>query len=95
MDAVRTVQQLQALIDAASDDGGDLGRAAGWYAEELFAAWSAARAEANVAYERWCEAPGSDGYATFRAAEDRADAAEDALARCVTGGRALPVPAAM
>jgi hypothetical protein len=48
--------------------------------DELFALWSAARAEANLAYEAWCGAPGSDGYAVYRAAEDRADAAELALA---------------
>jgi hypothetical protein len=45
-----------------------------------FTIWSAARAEANLAYEAWCEAPGSDAYAVYRAAEDRADAAEQALA---------------
>jgi hypothetical protein len=45
-----------------------------------FAIWSAARAEANLAYEAWCESPGPDAYAVYRAAEDRADAAEQALA---------------
>jgi hypothetical protein len=45
----------------------------------LFAIWSAARAEANLAYEAWCESPGSNAYAVYRAAEDRADAAEQAL----------------
>ena len=48
--------------------------------DELFAIWSAARAEANVAYEAWCHAGGCDAYAVYRAAEDRADAAELALA---------------
>ncbi len=47
--------------------------------DELFAIWSAARAEANLAYEAWCERPGLDSYAVYRAAEDRADAAEQAL----------------
>jgi hypothetical protein len=46
---------------------------------EHFAIWSAARAEANIAYEAWCELPGLDSYAVYRAAEDRADAAERAL----------------
>jgi hypothetical protein len=55
----------------------------------LFTIWSAARAEANLAYEAWCESPGSDAYAVYRAAEDRADAAEQALA-----GSALPLVAA-
>jgi hypothetical protein len=47
---------------------------------ELFVAWSAARADANLALDAWESQPGSDAYAVFRAAEDRADAAEDALA---------------
>jgi hypothetical protein len=41
--------------------------------------WSAARAEANIAYDAWCAAPGRVAYAVYRAAEDRADAAEVAL----------------
>lgn len=48
--------------------------------DELFALWSAARAEANFAYEAWCSDPGNDAYAVYRAAEDRADAAEQQLA---------------
>ncbi len=47
--------------------------------DELFVLWSAARAEANMAYDAWCEAPGRMTYAVYRAAEDRADAAEVAL----------------
>jgi hypothetical protein len=47
--------------------------------DQDFAIWSAARAEANLAYDTWCAAPGRDSYAVYRAAEDRADAAEDAL----------------
>lgn len=49
--------------------------------DALFTIWSAARAEANLAYEAWCEIPGTDAYTVYRAAEDRADAAEQALAR--------------
>jgi len=47
--------------------------------DELFVVWSAARAEANLAYDAWCAAPGGEGYAIYRAAEDRADAAEATL----------------
>jgi hypothetical protein len=47
--------------------------------DELFTVWSAARAEANLAYTAWCDAPGSDAYIVYRAAEDRADAAEQTL----------------
>jgi hypothetical protein len=48
--------------------------------DRVFTVWSAARAEANLAYEAWCDAPGTDAYIVYRAAEDRADAAEHALA---------------
>ena len=47
--------------------------------DELFVLWSAARAEANLAYDDWCGDPGRDAYLVYRAAEDRADAAEIAL----------------
>ena len=49
--------------------------------DELFVVWSAARAEANMAYDAWCDEPGRLSYAVYRAAEDRADAAEVALVR--------------
>jgi hypothetical protein len=48
--------------------------------DEHFAIWGAARAEANLAYRAWCDVSGSVAYAVYRAAEDRADAAEQALA---------------
>jgi hypothetical protein len=51
--------------------------------DELFTVWSAARAEANLAYTAWCDAPGSDAYVVYRAAEDRADAAEHTLETAV------------
>ena len=57
--------------------------------DELFVIWSAARAEANMAYDAWCADPGRMTYAVYRAAEDRADAAEVAL-----GERAVPALAA-
>jgi hypothetical protein len=47
--------------------------------DQRFAIWSAARAEANLAYDAWCLQPGREAYAVYRAAEDRADAAEDTL----------------
>jgi hypothetical protein len=48
--------------------------------DQVFTVWSAARAEANLAYAAWCEVPGTDAYIVYRAAEDRSDAAEHALA---------------
>jgi len=47
--------------------------------DELFVIWSAARAEANLALDAWRERPGREAYLVYRAAEDRADAAEQAL----------------
>jgi hypothetical protein len=48
--------------------------------EEVYVLWSAARAEANLAYDAWCELPCTDAYFVYRAAEDRSDAAETELA---------------
>ena len=55
--------------------------------DQLFVLWSAARAEANIAYDAWREEPGRTSYAVYRAAEDRADAAEIAL----SGAAAAPL----
>jgi hypothetical protein len=48
--------------------------------DELYTLWAVATAEANLAFDAWREAPGSSSYAVFLAAEDRASAAQDALA---------------
>ena len=72
-----TTQQLHDLLEAvpdtreivvvhSADDG-------------LLAAWRAAHEEASLALAAWCDVPGADAFATFRAAQDRADAAQDAL----------------
>ena len=58
---------------------------------ELFAVWCAARAEANEAFAAWRRRPGREAYAVYRAAEDRADAAEEAL---VAGSRQPALAAA-
>lgn len=49
--------------------------------DELFAAWSVATAEANLAYDAWQREPGVSAYTAFVAADDRAAAAQDALHR--------------
>ena len=43
-------------------------------------AWRDACEEAAEAFERWSAAPGEGAYAAYRAAQDREDAAQDALA---------------
>jgi acyl-CoA reductase-like NAD-dependent aldehyde dehydrogenase len=51
--------------------------------EELSFVRREAQAEANIAYEDWRLRPGGEAYAVYRAAQDRADAAQDELARWV------------
>jgi acyl-CoA reductase-like NAD-dependent aldehyde dehydrogenase len=47
---------------------------------EIRAGWEAAREEAQSALDAWRAAPGTTTYAVYRAAADRADAAQDELA---------------
>jgi hypothetical protein len=58
-------------------------RAAGklaWVRDEVRVAWRAAHDDAADAYRTWRDAPGPVTYAAYRAAQDRADAAQDTLA---------------
>ncbi len=48
--------------------------------EELSSARRTAQAEADRAYRRWTRTPNEETYAAYRAAQDRADAAQDQLA---------------
>ena len=50
--------------------------------EELSFVRREAQAEANLAYEAWRSDVSSDAYAAYRAAQDRADVAQDQLAEC-------------
>lgn len=49
-------------------------------AERLWWAWDEAQGAAELAYWDWTHAGGRDAYFAYRAAQDRADAAQDALA---------------
>lgn len=51
----------------------------------LRAAWDEARCEARSRYDEWHGNGGGDAYFVFRAAQDRADAAQDALAHIAYG----------
>jgi hypothetical protein len=51
-----------------------------WILDELHYVRREAQTDAQLAYEAWCRSPGRDGYAVYRAAQDRADAAQDQLA---------------
>lgn len=50
-----------------------------------------AQAAANAAYEEWSRRLTSDTYAVFRAAQDRADAAQDRLAAFARSTKTTPV----
>lgn len=47
--------------------------------DRLAAARRQAQKEADEAYAAWCRFPGADSYAVYRAVQDRADEAQDAL----------------
>lgn len=51
-----------------------------WFADELWYAWRTAQEDAVAAYHAWRESPGSIEYTVYRAAQDRADQAQDVLA---------------
>jgi hypothetical protein len=53
---------------------------ASWLDDELAFAWRSAQDEAVAAYDAWRELPGQIAYAVYRAAQDRADQAQDVLA---------------
>jgi hypothetical protein len=48
-------------------------------------AWQEAQWEACRTYKRWGGQNGRNAYPVYRAAQDRADAAQDALAHCSLG----------
>jgi len=51
-----------------------------WIRDELALVWQAAHFDARAAYRAWCTSPGTEAYAVYRAAQDRADRAQDELA---------------
>ena len=55
-----------------------------WFGDELAFAWRTAQDEAIAAYEAWRASPGRSASAVYRAAQDRADQAQDALAAWAT-----------
>jgi hypothetical protein len=46
-----------------------------------YEAWSSAYEQAKGAFADWCTSRTPEAYAVYRAAQDREDAAQDALAR--------------
>jgi hypothetical protein len=58
-----------------------------WVTAELHLVRLAAQMEADDAYEHWRRHPGAFAYAVYRAAQDRADAAQEHLARWLAQSR--------
>jgi hypothetical protein len=58
--------------------------------EELQFVWREAQAEAVIAYRAWRAEASGDAYTVYRAAQDRADAAQDLLAEHVRRTAAAP-----
>jgi hypothetical protein len=73
-------RQLLDLLDGIPDTGEIVVRELRYEGDGLLQTWRSARAEANTALELWRVLRTREAFAAFRAAEDRADAAQDALA---------------
>ena len=78
-----SITELRALLDEVADTrelilrrGAMLGPAF----DAVHDAWSDAHEEAEAAYLAWRVLPTAEGYAVYRAAQDREDAAQDVLA---------------
>ena len=74
-----SVDELRSLLDQVPDTREIiLRRSEGWSAERD--AWREANDDAVDAYRCWRAGGTRTGYAAYRAAQDRADAAQDAFA---------------
>jgi len=77
-----TVDQLEQLLSGLEARGHLVFRDPRFvarYPDPLMAAWAAAAADAQAAYDRWRRRPSHSGYVAYRSAADRADAAQEAL----------------
>ena len=74
-----SVDELRVLLDGVPDTRELVIRRAAAWAPELDA-WRDAHEDAAAAYRAWLRGPTPVGYAAYRAAQDREDAAQDALA---------------
>jgi hypothetical protein len=73
-------RELKTLLDQVADTREIVLRRPGTWSAD-YDAWGDARDEALQAYARWLAAPTAESYAVYRAAQDRADAAQDTLAQ--------------
>ena len=76
--------ELRALLDEVPDTR-ELVLRRGPAFDAVYDAWSDAHEEAEFAYEAWIRSGDRGAYAVYRAAQDREDAAQDALAVTAAG----------
>ncbi len=85
-----SLRELRELLDQVPDTRELIlrqSRGAGPSWGVLYDAWNDAHKEAEEALLRWRDGGGADAYAAYRAAQDREDAAQDALFRAVADER--------
>jgi hypothetical protein len=78
-----SISELKALLDQVADTRELVlrrPRALEPSFDAVYDAWSDAHEEAEVAYGSWLHSHSGDDYLVYRAAQDREDAAQDALA---------------
>ena len=74
-----SIRELRTLLDQVADTREIVLRGTHTWSA-AYDLWTEARDEAVHAYHDWRAAPSADSYAVYRAAQDRADAAQDTLA---------------
>ncbi len=87
-----STHDLKSLLDAVPDTLEIILRGSRRELEwsPVLAAWRDAGEEAERALRAWCASPGDRGaYAAYRAAQDREDAAQDALVHTHTSRRSV------
>ena len=78
---------LERLLECLELDEREQELPATWFFRVLSYGRELAQLEATLAYEEWRRQPGPAAYAAFRAAQDQADAAQDALAQSALAHR--------
>ena len=75
-----SAHELKTLLDGVPDTRELVLRPGSAVWNEVYAAWSDAHEDADLAYLHWQRTAAARDYVLYRAAQDREDAAQDALA---------------
>jgi hypothetical protein len=84
-----SLSELKALLDQVADTRELVLRRSAMHDpiwNETYLAWSDAHVEAEEAYAAWQRDGGAPAYCVYRAAQDREDAAQDALSAFTPSG---------